>query len=98
LTARKPSLVEAAASDDRLAALRQLRDLLARQLASCDSNRDVASLSARLMEALAQIEELMPAPVKKGTVLDEIADRRRARGAAAKSVPGAERAGSQGRG
>lgn len=51
-------LVDAAASGSRLAALEALRGVLATRLAECDSNRDVAALSARFLEVLAQIEEL----------------------------------------
>lgn len=59
---------------DRAKTLVVLRDLLASQIESCDSARDVAALTARFLEVLAQIEAL-PAPVQ-GTVLDELANRR----------------------
>lgn len=44
------TLADAAASGERLTALRVLRDRLARDLDACASARDVASLSQRLME------------------------------------------------
>jgi hypothetical protein len=54
--------------------LEALRDVLAAQIETCDSARDVAALSARLMDVLARLDA-MPAPVE-GTVLDELAKRR----------------------
>ena len=75
-------LVGAAGSGDRLAALRALRDRLAADLDVCESARDVAALSQRFMDTLAQIETIEKAqPAKKGTPLDELTARRRARGA-----------------
>lgn len=52
------SLTEAAQSGDRLATLIALRDLLAVRLDNGASDRDVASLSRRLMQTIAEIEEL----------------------------------------
>lgn len=52
------SLSEAAATGDRITALRALRERLAADLDECTSMRDVASLSQRLMDVLAQIDEL----------------------------------------
>lgn len=52
------TLTTAAASGSRLRALRALRDRLAADLDETDSKRDVASLSQRLMDVLAQIDEL----------------------------------------
>lgn len=51
-------IVEAAASGDRLETLIALRGLLAERLRDCESNRDTASMSLRLMSVLAEIEEL----------------------------------------
>lgn len=76
------ALSGAAGSGDRLTALRALRDRLAMDLDVCDSARDVAALSQRLMDVLAQIETIEKAqPAEKGTPLDELNARRRARGA-----------------
>lgn len=73
-------LVGAAASGVRLDALRALRDELARDYVSCDSLRDKAALSQRLMDCLKQIEECeKAAPQKKGTALDEFTKRRQSK-------------------
>lgn len=72
-------LEESAASGDRGAALRSLRDLLARTIQTCDSARDIAALSRQLTDVLNQLESL-PKPAE-GTPLDELANRRRGSGA-----------------
>lgn len=72
------SLPESAASGDRLATLRDLRDLLAAQVTACESMRDLAALSGRLQSVLEQIAELEPAKAE-GDGIDEIAKRRAAR-------------------
>jgi hypothetical protein len=71
-------LSESASSGDRLQTLRDLRDLLARQIESCDSLRDLAALSGRLQAVLDQIAELEPKKAE-GDGIDEIATRRAAR-------------------
>jgi hypothetical protein len=71
-------LTESAASGDRLQTLRDLRDLLATQIQSCDSLRDLASLSGRLQAVLDQIAVLEPKKAE-GDGVDEIAARRAAR-------------------
>lgn len=71
-------LTESASSGNRLATLRDLRDLLARQIESCDSLRDLAALSGRLQAVLDQIAELEPKKAE-GDGIDEIARRRAAR-------------------
>lgn len=68
-------LTESAASGDRLQTLRDLRDLLAQQIQSCDSLRDLASLSGRLQAVLDQIAVLEPKKAV-GDGIDEIAQRR----------------------
>lgn len=73
-------LALAAASGDRIATLRALRDRIAKEIESTDSSRDVASLARQLSLVMAEIDELSP-PVKKGTPLDELHSRRSARGA-----------------
>ncbi|MBQ2176987.1 MAG: hypothetical protein II453_18680 [Alphaproteobacteria bacterium] len=52
------SLVEAAKSGDKRATLIALRDILAKTIEECDSGRDMASNSKRLMEVMAEIESL----------------------------------------
>ena len=75
------TLSEAAASGDRLQALRALRGSLAADLDVCESLRDKASLSQRFMDVLAQIADAEKAePEKAGTALDELAKRRRSAG------------------
>lgn len=69
-------LAATAASGDTAATLRTLRDLLAAQIEVCESGRDLAALSARLMDVLERIAAL-PAE-RKGTALDELARRRAA--------------------
>lgn len=49
-------LIEAAQSGDRLLTLIALRDLLAERLQTTTSSRDIASMSRRLMQAIAEIE------------------------------------------
>lgn len=95
------SLTDAAASGDRLKTLEALRDSLAAEIEAFDGSRaggTTAALAARMVDVLEQIEALKP-PERKGTALDQLADRRRARGAATASVDAPEgSAGSGGRG
>ena len=85
-------LVASADTGDRLETLKALRGFLARQVEACESGRDVAALSQRLMDVLAQISEIEKLlPAKKGTALDELQRRRsekqqapRAKGSAVK--------------
>lgn len=73
------SLCEAA-SEGRLAGLVALRDRLAAEIDQCDSSRDVAALSIRFMDVLAQVEELQGGPVAGAGVpvspLDELRRKR----------------------
>lgn len=70
-------LAATARAGDALATLRALRDRIAADLDSCDSARDVASLSQRLMDVVEKIAALEKAqPAAKGTPLDELATRR----------------------
>lgn len=73
-----PTLSESASSGDRLQTLRDLRDLLARQIEVCESGRDLAALSARLQSVLEEITALEPRKAE-GDGIDEIAKRRAAR-------------------
>ena len=51
-------LIDAAKSGNRRATLEALRDKLAISIASCESGRDVAALSKRLMEGMDEIDAL----------------------------------------
>lgn len=80
------SLLEAAQSDDRATALRRLRDRLAEEIDACQSGRDLASLSQRFMDVVAQLDELEPAaPDVEETGLSEFERRLRERESAAKA-------------
>jgi hypothetical protein len=86
-----PPLVESAASGSRLAALRDLRDLIAKTITATDSARDVAALSRQMTDVLGQIEDVeKAAPEQKGTPLDELARRRSVGQSVAKGRPRAE--------
>lgn len=88
------SLPEVAETGDRLATLKALRDVIARQLGdSSVAARDVASLAGRLQAVLTEIAELTPAVETKGTPLDELNARRTARGAAPARVARPARSG-----
>lgn len=51
-------LIEAAKSGNKRTTLIALRDKLAETIQNCDSGRDMASNSKRLMEVMAEIEAL----------------------------------------
>ena len=51
-------LVQAAKSGDKRATLIALRDKLAETIQNCESGRDMASNSKRLMEVMAELEAL----------------------------------------
>lgn len=72
--------VSSAAKIGRLEGLRALRDHLAAAVDDCDSKRDLAALSQRLMDVLEQIDGLAGS-VADSSPADEIAARRRMRGA-----------------
>ena len=80
------NLVESAEAGDQLAAVRDLRDLLARQIVGCDSLRDLAALSRQFTDVLAQIEAIAPSKAEVDAV-DEITARRAARGAGSAARP-----------
>lgn len=58
------NLVDAAKSGDKRATLIALRDKLAETIQNCESGRDMASNSKRLMEVMAELEQ-MPDPTAK---------------------------------
>ncbi len=51
-------LIQAAKSGDKRATLIALRDKLAETIQNCESGRDMASNSKRLMEVIAELEAL----------------------------------------
>ena len=57
-------LISAAKSGDKRATLIALRDKLAETIQNCESGRDMASNSKRLMEVMAELET-MPDPTAK---------------------------------
>lgn len=65
------NLIDAAKSGDKRATLIALRDKLAETIQNCDSGRDMASNSKRLMEVMAEIEAL-PAETKKVSRHDKL--------------------------
>lgn len=58
-------LIEAAKSGNKRATLIALRDKLAETIQNCESGRDMASNSKRLMEVMAEIEALPDESQKK---------------------------------
>lgn len=58
------NLVEAAKSGDKRATLIALRDKIAATIDNCESGRDMAANSKRLMEVMAELEA-MPDPKEK---------------------------------
>lgn len=57
-------LVKAAKSGDRRETLEALRDKIADSIQNCESGRDVAALSKRLMEVMSELDSL-PRPKKE---------------------------------
>ena len=62
-------LVDAAKSGDRRKTLEALRDKIASSIQDCESGRDVAALSKRLMEVMGELDA-MPKPSED----DELAE------------------------
>lgn len=58
------NLIDAASSGDKRETLIALRDILAKTIQNCESGRDMASNSKRLMEVMTELENL-PDPEKK---------------------------------
>ena len=73
------SLVEAAKSGDKRATLIALRDKLAQTIQECDSGRDMASNSKRLMEVMAELEALPDPEAKKESKHDRLKRKHEAR-------------------
>lgn len=78
----RPVLGDATRSGDQLKALIALRDYLADTLDDTTDSRSAASLCRQLMDTLARIEECGgPKKEENRTVLDQLAARRKERGA-----------------
>lgn len=73
------NLVEAAKSGDKRATLIALRDKLAETIQNCESGRDMASNSKRLMEVMAEIEALPDPSTKKVSKHDRLKNKHEAR-------------------
>lgn len=63
------TLLEAVRTGDRRTALVALRDAVAETIDAKDSARDIAALSKRLMEVMAEIDAL-PDPEAEASLLD----------------------------
>lgn len=68
-----------AAPNGRLAGLVALRERLANEIDQCDSSRDVAALSIRFMDVLAQIDDLNGPAATAGTPVSPLDELRRKR-------------------
>lgn len=68
-----PALTDAARSGDKRGTLMALRDLIAAQIESCESGRDMAALSKRLMEVMAELDALGD-PDAERDEFDEVLD------------------------
>lgn len=66
------NLIDAAASGDKRATLIALRDILAKTIQECESGRDMASNTKRLMEVMAELEALPDPSVKKVSKHDRL--------------------------
>lgn len=66
------NLVDAAKSGDKRATLIALRDILAETIQNCESGRDMASNTKRLMEVIAELETLPDPAVKKVSKHDRL--------------------------
>lgn len=73
------NLVEAAKSGDKRATLIALRDKLAETIDSCESGRDMAANSKRLMEVMAELESLPDPSEIKVSKHDRLKERREKR-------------------
>lgn len=69
------TLLEAAQSGDKRETLIALRDILAKTIQTCESGRDMASNTKRLMEVMAEIEALPDPKEKKKSKHDRLKDR-----------------------
>lgn len=73
------NLVEAAKSGDKRATLIALRDKLAETIDNCESGRDMAANSKRLMEVMAELESLPDPSEVKVSKHDRLKEKREKR-------------------
>ena len=73
------NLVEAAKSGDKRATLIALRDKLAETIENCESGRDMAANSKRLMEVMAELEALPDPKTIKVSKHDRLKEKREKR-------------------
>jgi hypothetical protein len=66
------NLIEAAQSGDKRETLIALRDILATTIQNCESGRDMASNTKRLMEVMAELEALPDPAAKKVSKHDRL--------------------------
>ena len=66
------NLVDAVKSGDKRQTLIALRDILATTIQNCESGRDMASNTKRLMEVMAELEALPDPSVKKVSKHDRL--------------------------
>lgn len=66
------NLIDAAKSGDKRATLIALRDILAETIQNCESGRDMASNTKRLMEVMAELETLPDPSVQKVSKHDKL--------------------------
>ena len=69
------NLIEAARSGNKRETLIALRDILASTIQNCESGRDMASNTKRLMEVMAELEALPDPGVKKKSKHDRLKDK-----------------------
>lgn len=69
------TLTEAAKSGDKRATLIALRDILAKTIEECESGRDMASNTKRLMEVMAEIDALPDPNAQKVSKHDRLKKR-----------------------
>lgn len=72
-------LLEAAQSGDKRATLIALRDKLAETIENCESGRDMAANSKRLMEVMAELESLPDPSEIKVSKHDRLKEKREKR-------------------
>lgn len=72
-------LLEAAQSGDKRATLLALRDKLAATIENCESGRDMAANTKRLMEVMAELEAIPDTAVKKQSKHDRLKQKHESR-------------------
>ena len=70
------NLVEAAKSGDKRATLIALRDRLAETIQNCESGRDMAANSKRLMEVMNELEQMPDPETVKTSKHDRLKNKR----------------------